>query len=173
MVSVETTKASDYKRIEEIYLDSFPKSERKPFPMLISGIKKGSAEMLSVFSDGMLCGFTYVYFHDGYALIDYFAMAEIFRGKGTGSKAMKKICERYKDRHVFLEIEQHSAGDIERRRMEFYRRCGYELCGINVCLFGVDMELMTYKCGITKEDYIALYVDMTNNEFVLKNVIVK
>ena len=56
MVSIETTKVSDYKRIEEIYLDSFPKSERKPFPMLISGIKKGSAEMLSVFQMGHCVG---------------------------------------------------------------------------------------------------------------------
>lgn len=173
MVEIEKTASSDYGKIEKIYLSSFPKSERKPFSMLLSGIKKGSADMISIFFDGSLCGFSYVYFYNDYALIDYFATDVNVRGKGIGTEAMKKICEKYREKKIFLEIENHTVGELERRRMEFYRRCGYELCGIDVTLFGVDMELMSYGCDITKENYISLYVDMTNHEFVLKNVNIK
>ncbi len=160
----------DINEVKRIYREAFPIAERKPFAILQKQIRDGSGEMCGVYADGELRGFFHTFFYNDYALLDYFAVSDKHRGEGIGHASLAQYCERYKDKKLFLEIEDHTAGTVQARRLEFYRGCGLVLTDVKVTLFGVPMELMTYKCDIDFETYHALYKSMLGTMLADKNV---
>nr|MBQ8253220.1 hypothetical protein [Lachnospiraceae bacterium] len=75
--------------------------------------------------------------------------------------------EKYSDRRFFLEIEsvdKPSSKLPERlRRKKFYLANGMQELGVNVKLFGVDMELLGYNGKVSFEEYRNLYFTAYGN----------
>ena len=44
-----------WKEVKEIYLEAFPKSERKPFFTIRHSVKRGKAQLLTAIEDAGIC----------------------------------------------------------------------------------------------------------------------
>ena len=52
--------AEQWKQVKEIYMEAFPKAERKPFFVLRHSVKSKKAQILTATEDGTLMGFVMV-----------------------------------------------------------------------------------------------------------------
>lgn len=162
------------KRVRLLYEDAFPKSEKKPFGMILRGRKKGNYEIFALEGeDGGFQGLAITMHYGELVLLDYFAIEPGCRGNGVGSRALNALQQRYQGKKFLLEIEstvglkeleENGKGDIpfdeadlRLRRKEFYLRNGMQPMDFLVNLFGVEMELMTYECSVTFEEYHAIF----------------
>lgn len=94
-------------------------------------------------------------------LLDYFAIAEDYRGQGEGSEALMLLQALYSDKKFFLEIEEPdetAENQKERlRRKAFYLRNGMQETGIRIKLFGVPMEILATDSSLNFEQCAKLY----------------
>ncbi len=185
---VKTIPAGDerqWKEMEELYLQAFPANERKPWQMIRRKAEEGTmaafwlgygeAEEETVFA-----GLAILMLYKDLVLLDYFAVLPELRSLGLGSRFLKEIKDRYPDGHLFLEAEMEddrADNALERRRRKaFYLRNGMRELGVEVCVFGVDMELLGFEEGITFSKYLELQLgvnDPSRHEILRKNLIEK
>ena len=97
-------------------------------------------------------------------LLDYFAIVKKFRAQGVGTAFLSEVVKKYEGQGIFCEIEStmdSEVTDMENRlrRKRFYLAGGMEETGIEVYLFGVRMELLTYNCEIDFDSYKKFYKD--------------
>ncbi len=159
-------KANDEQRlqaIEKLYLEAFPKEERKPFSLMVTKQAEGTMELLSLEEEGKFIGLA-IFAHDkDIALLDYFAICETYRNQGYGSRALKSLQKIYTGKRFVLEIEttKKSFSDAERRekRKAFYLRNGLHTMDFDVNLFGVEMEVLSNGEHLTFEEYLDVYIN--------------
>ena len=105
MKLVKSRRPRNLMNIYRLYLKSFPKNERKPFPFILLKQWRGTTEVLSLKNNkGEFLGLAITALQNNLALIAYFAISSEKRGKGIGSKALKLLKERYSNKKIFLEI---------------------------------------------------------------------
>ena len=142
--------------IKQLYLDAFPFEERIPFYiMVLVGNDKG-VEFLSIYDDDTWLGFIHTLVGDELSYIFYFAIDNRLRRSGYGSK----ILHEYKKIHPRLSlaiepIEENSDNIKQRRkRLEFYKKNGFETLDTKVVEMGIEFELMGAKgMEIKESDY--------------------
>ncbi len=163
-------------QIKTLYREAFPADERKPFSLIMEKRQEGSMEILSLENRvnapagisitasptrHQVLGEAILVYDNDLVLLDYFAIAPSLRGNGFGSRALELLQKRCGNRRFLLEIEDTSrqVPDLEQRisRKNFYLRGGMTCMDYTVSLFGVGMEIMTYGCEVTYEEYFALY----------------
>lgn len=149
-------------KVKKLYRAAFPRAERKPFFLMERKQKEGIMEILSIEEEEFL-GLVITILQGDLVLVDYFAITGENRGRGTGSRALALIRERYRGKRIFLEIESPdvSAKNFgERvRRKDFYHRNGFQDAGIYVKLFGIDMELLVDNCQLDFGEYYGVYLE--------------
>ncbi len=149
-----------------LYQKAFPKSEKKPFSMIRSMHKKGTSDVWRFERNGSFAGIIITINGEKNILLDYLAVDEKQRGTGIGSEILQLMKNHYEGKGVFLEIEsvyEECGNKAERiRRKHFYEKCGMESMEVFVWLFGVKMELMSFGCKMTFEEYHAFYRDNYN-----------
>lgn len=151
--------------MQSLYKESFPRSERKPFSLLLEKQKEGIAELLILGEQpekaplGLMI--TLADPQSDIVLLDYFAISPHSRGKGTGTQALALFRERYAGKRLLLEIERldSSAPNAEerQRRKQFYLRNDFTETRIFVRVFGVEMELLTNRTPLSFSEYVRLY----------------
>ena len=172
-MNIEIRKAldSELDKILEIYIEAFPKEERKPFDIICEHNRIGKAELCAIVIDGKVGGMVHTYLFEDFAMVDYFAIHKDKRNLGVGTQIIDLIRKKYKGYKIYLEIEDASIGKMQKRRLEFYKRCGLRQVGTYVNLFGVDMELLAFDdFKVTFPEYFALYTYMGGYEFAKRNV---
>ena len=147
-----------------LYRSAFPRSERKPFSVMLKKSREGKMDLWCLEEGGQFRGLVITINSPSLILVDYLAIAENFRGQGVGTAALDTIREHYKGRDIFLEIEsvyEDTPNLPERlRRKAFYLRCGLVPMKVMVWLFGVKMELLGFDgCRIDYDTYHAFYRD--------------
>ena len=149
-----------------LYRSAFPASERKPFSMIVKMWKAGKTDIWCLMENGVFRGLAITINSPKLVLLDYFAIGESCRGQGVGHGALAAILAHYRDRGVFLEIEDPSLpGEdqtLRQRRKAFYLPCGLEELGVKALLFGVPMELLGVRCAMTFEDYRSFFRERYN-----------
>lgn len=168
-------KATDEKRlklIEDLYLRAFPKSERKPFSLMVGKQAEGTMELLSIEEDLAFLGLA-IFAHDkDIALLDYFAITDEMRGKGIGSRAIKALQKIYAGKRFVLEIEttKKPCKDLEMRehRKAFYIRNGLHTMDFDVNLFGVEMEILSNADSLNFDEYLDVYRNACGLKFADK-----
>ena len=147
---------NNLEEIKQLYLDAFPFEERIPFYiMVLVGNDKG-VEFLSIYDDDTWLGFIHTLVGDELSYIFYFAIDNRLRQSGYGSK----ILHEYKKIHPRLSlaiepIEENSDNIKQRRkRLEFYKKNGFETLDTKVVEMGIEFELMGAKgMEIKENDY--------------------
>lgn len=146
-------------QIRQLYEKAFPASEKKPFSLIVEKRATGAVEILAIEDEKkQFKGLIITILHKDMVLIDYFAIEEEYRGTGIGSDALKLFTARYAKHRVFLEIESTVSENVEEydlkiRRKAFYQKNRLAPMNFLVDLFGVEMEVMTFHCDITFEEY--------------------
>ena len=146
MKLIKSRKPRNLMNIYRLYLKSFPKNERKPFPFILLKQWRGTTEVLSLKnSKGEFLGLAITALQNNLALIAYFAISR----------------ERYSDKKIFLEIENtetESENKEERkRRKNFYLKNGMLEMPFIINFFGTEMEVLTYNSPVTFEEYHSIY----------------
>lgn len=145
--------------LKKVYLEAFPREERKPFGLMEEWEKEGKLEILAIVEDETFIGLDINMLAPGteLALLDYFAIAPELRGGGYGSRALELILERFAGQQFIFEIEpeDETAENAmqRRRRRSFYLRNGLLPSGLLVSLFQVPFELLSTKPGLRFSDY--------------------
>ena len=149
--------------IYALYQKAFPKSEKKPFPIIYRKYREGKTHIWRFTRSGNFAGMVITINGDQNILIDYLAVAESQRGTGIGSEILPLMQKHYAGKGVFLEIEsvyEECGNKAERiRRKHFYEKAGLQSMDVFVWLFGVKMELMSFGAKLTYDEYHAFYRD--------------
>ena len=172
---MKIVKATDEKRlklIEDLYMRAFPKSERKPFKLMIQKQEEGTMELLSIEEENAFLGLA-IFAHDkDIALLDYFAISDDMRGQGIGSRAIKALQKIYAGKRFVLEIEttKKPCDDLEMRehRKAFYLRNGLHTMDFDVNLFGVEMEVLSNGKYLNFDEYLDVYKNACGLKFADK-----
>lgn len=153
-------------RIYQLYQKAFPASEKKPFAMIVKMHRKGASDVWYFTRNGRFAGLIITINGREQVLLDYLAVEEHQRGTGIGSEILRLMKEQYPDKGVFLEIESvyEPCDNREQRlrRKAFYEKCGMKSMEVFVWLFGVKMELMSFGCRLSYEQYHDFYRENYN-----------
>lgn len=161
------------KDLKRLYQDAFPASEKKPFWLIRKKQREGITEILGLVNEeNRLVGEIITIEWQDLLLVDYFAIVEDVRGQGCGAQALHLLQERYKDKRILLEIETPKVPceNIQERvrRKRFYQSCGMESMDYHVGLFGVEMEIMTYQCQVSFDEYHDIFIGVYGKHFAKK-----
>ncbi len=163
-MNLSTAGSLDMKFILDLYMESFPKEERKPFSVIQRKAAMGTMEILVITEGKKRIGLAITASEGDLVLLDYFAISKSCQGRGSGSEALFLLKELYSGKQFFLEIERPDEGAAnagERvRRKNFYLKNGMLETGIHVTLFGVPMELLAARPGLTFGECERLYREL-------------
>lgn len=151
---------NQWNEIKEIYLEAFPKAERKPFLAVRHSVKKGKAQLLTAMENRILQGFVMVIPYKDMIMVDYLAVSSKIRSQGTGSKIMQEVCRRFSDKKIVLLIERldNSAKNKEQRiaRRKFYIKNGFTSSDIYITGHSGNMEILNYGGTVSLREYMDL-----------------
>ena len=158
---LQTTTPQLYDQMETLYLEAFPKYERKPFSLMQETQVRGQVDMWSIMDGESFVGMAVTMKDKDLVLLDYFAIRSDLRGNGYGSKALQLLYKQYEKQRFFLEIESTQV-DCENKaqresRKAFYLRNGLKEVGISALVFETEMELLAHDCTLNFKEYQEIY----------------
>lgn len=138
----------DYEKsgdLQKLYDASFPDSERKPYSMILEGLEHGVYDALAFEFNGRVVALSFMIPHKKLVILDYLAVDPKYQNRKIGGQVLNFLEQVY-GQPVLVEIEStrnKTADSIENKRKNFYLRNGLNDLGLEICLFGVDMELLS------------------------------
>lgn len=160
--------------------DHFPADEIKPFYIMEKAIKEGKYFPYGYYENGGMSAYTCLLKTGDFFLLDYFAVMEQGRGKGTGSQILGIMKEHLKDREsVLLEVEEPLAKEpdvleLQKRRIQFYLRNDVRYTDLKAQVFGVPYLILNLGHRLQGEKaenaMKALYHSILSDEMYEKNV---
>ncbi|MDU3688100.1 MAG: GNAT family N-acetyltransferase [Anaerococcus hydrogenalis] len=161
--------------INDLYIEAFPKAERKPINQIIKVCQNGYGRIIPILMDDEFVGMFITLDSDGdnTLLIDYFAIKSDYRGLSLGSKAIELLNE-MENKTIIIEIEPcvNEASNLLQRqkRKKFYENLGFKQTDINISWFGVDLELMSLNKIINFNHYIDLLTSIFPKAYIEENI---
>ena len=93
-------------------------------------------------------------------MVDYLAVSDKIRSKGTGSQLLQELCSRFAGKKVVLLIERPDvpAENINQRlaRRKFYFKNQFTSSGIYINGAGGEMEVLNYGGTVSGQEYMKL-----------------
>ena len=161
-------------RIRALYERAFPKSEKKPFNLILDKCAEGSMQIYAITDDGEeFLGLAIFILEGRLALLDYLAIEEDKRGGGVGSAVIKEISRIFPNKVLLLEIEDPDESEADNtaervRRFGFYTRLGLRPMPYKVWLFGVKMLIMTLGASVDFDEYHRVFVNVFSEKTAKK-----
>ena len=116
-----------YTQVNEIYEKSFPQEER--YITLDKMIQSQNTELYCLIDNNHVLGIIYLIFYRNMIFILYLAVNTESRSKGYGSYLLKWCLQKYRDKKIYLNIEEvrENTKDYETRkkRLKFYQNNGF------------------------------------------------
>ena len=161
IITIKDATACQLPLVYKLYMEAFPKEERKPFELIQQKVKERQMEILVIEKNKTFVGLAITAYDKEKVLLDYFAIEASYRGQEIGGKAIEMLKQRYAKKVFFLEIEipdeKREDYETRMRRKTFYLKHGLKETKVYVDLFGVEMEILTASSEITFEAYLGLY----------------
>ena len=149
-----------WKEIKEIYMEAFPKAERKPFFTVRRSVNKGKSLLLTAMENEVLQGFVMAIPCKNMVMVDYLAVSSKIRSRGTGSKMMQEICRYFPGEKIVLLIERldDTAENKDQRiaRRRFYFKNGFTSSNIYITGRSGNMEILNFGGTVSKQEYMDL-----------------
>ena len=159
-MQIEALQERDWAQVKQIYLEAFPKAEQKPFSSLKRGVKKGKLEIYAAKEGDMLLGFAVVIPYGDQVMVDYLAVNQRLRSRGTGSRILQQVCRRFSDKAVVLlieELDEQAANHAQRvARRKFYLKNGFRSADLHPQINGSAMEVLVWGKSVTRQGYLNL-----------------
>lgn len=124
-ITIRPATGADETFVRGLYFASFPAEERRPWESLWLPNAACGPSALVIESGGVPAGFFTVWHFGSFRYIEHFATDARLRGSGIGSEALRALVQS-DAAPVVLEVELPGANDMASRRIEFYRRNGFE-----------------------------------------------
>lgn len=105
-----------------LYEAAFPEEERRPLPAQQRLLEEGALQLLEVMEAGRFAGFVFCWALTDFTFIEHFAIDPAMRGRGTGTKVITLLFERYG--RLVLETELPYTVNAQ-RRIRFYEALGF------------------------------------------------
>ena len=149
-----------WKEIKEIYMEAFPKAERKPFFTVRRSVNKGKSLLLTAMENEVLQGFVMAIPYKNMVMVDYLAVSSKIRSRGTGSKMMQEICRYFPGEKIVLLIERldDTAENKDQRiaRRRFYFKNGFTSSNIYITGRSGNMEVLNFGGTVSVQEYMGL-----------------
>lgn len=161
--------------IKNLYIEAFPKAERKPMDQIIKVCENGFGRIIPILLDDEFVGMfiTLDSNKDDTLLIDYFAIKNDYRGLSLGSKSIE-LLNKMENKTIIIEIEpchKEAKNLIQRqKRKKFYKNLGFKQTDINISWFGVDLELMSLNKTINFDHYMTLLTSIFPKSYIEDNI---
>ncbi len=159
-MEIKKVQASQWGQVKAIYMEAFPKAERKPFFLLRRAVRKGRSQLYLALDNGIVAGFISVIPYQGMVMVEYLAISNKIRGKGTGSKLLSEICRQYAAHRILLMIEQidENADNAQQRiaRKKFYLKNGFEPCSFIALGVSGPMEVLSCGCKVSGDEFLKI-----------------
>lgn len=174
MVNLKTNLSkTELKKLKILYKRAFPKSERKPFAMILRSYAEQKGEIYAVFRGAKFAGLAIILISQEAVLLDYLAILPKFQSQKIGSAVISKIMQIYSEKTIFCEIEstenlQNSLNSAKFKRKKFYLSNGLFSTSIKISLWGVKMELLSTKKEASFDEYFQIYRYAYGDKFELK-----
>ena len=89
MVTLAPAAPHERNALRRLYLEAFPRAERKPFRLLCRQARRGRMDLLTLRGEaGEPLGLAVTMLHESLVLLDYFAVDPAARGGGIGGEAL-------------------------------------------------------------------------------------
>lgn len=152
--------------VKHVYVDSFPKNERMPFPMMVAMSKLWNTDFLGFYEGDTLCGFVYLAHNSKIVFVMFLAVDKTLRSKGYGSAILQEIQNKYPNKKIIISIEpcDQKCPDIElrKRRKDFYMRNGYKETGYLMKLNSVVQEIIIINGEFNKKQFRTFFALYSN-----------
>ena len=116
-----------YKQVNDIYEKSFPQEER--YITLDKMVQSQNTDFYCLIENNQILGMIYLIFYKEMIFILYLAVNTEERSKGYGSYLLKWCLQKYRDKKIYLNIEEvrENTKDYETRkkRLKFYQNNGF------------------------------------------------
>ena len=149
-----------WEEIKEIYMEAFPKAERKPFFAVRQSVRKGKTLLLTAMEEGVLQGFAMAIPYKNMVMVDYLAVSSKIRSRGTGSKIMQEVCRFFPGKKIVLLIEQlDDAAENQQQRIarrKFYFKNGFTSSNLYITGHSGNMEILNFGGMVSKQEYMDL-----------------
>ncbi len=174
IVLTEKTTLSNRIKSFFLYQKAFPREEKKPFWLIRKAEKLGYGRNFLIENEkGEFLGLAFTISNGDYVLLDYLAIEMKHRGHGIGTQVLKKLKSLFHPLPLVLEIEDPDSICDNReeriKRAEFYKKCGMHTMDYRICLFGVDMKILTSGEDVSFERYHSLLYQVFGEQFA-KNI---
>ena len=146
-----------WKEIKTIYMEAFPKRERKPYFALRHSGKTKKAVVMAATEGEQVLGFIVLIPYKDMVMADYLAVSSKVRSRGTGSYIMQNVCRQYKDKKIVLLIErlddkaENKEQRIARRNGDYeFRRKGFGRSvyrSAEICAWNGDVQIVQDQSG--------------------------
>lgn len=148
-----------YNQVKNIYFESFPKEERYlSFKELVYNSMMNKAQMYCLIDEEKAQGFIYNILCDDMVFVLYIAVNSNKRSSGYGSKLIKWCLEKYKDKKIYLNIDEvdnkFEDYEVRLKRLNFYIKNNFKMteyisveeeCNFNILSNTEDINVEEYK----------------------------
>jgi GNAT superfamily N-acetyltransferase len=153
-------KSPEFEALVDLYLAAHPASELKPVDLLSEMAQRSDYLFLTVHLDHSVVGFSVVNINSqsDAAMLEYMAVAELWRGQGIGQHLFQQITEMREvfGRYLIVEVDSDKRpSPLQRdnsRRKRFYKNLGCrEIAGLDYVMPPVSthappaMDIMVYR----------------------------
>ena len=114
MTTMTKTRLRDIPQLFALYRTAFPRSERKPFGIILRMAREGRADLWTIRHRGRFAGLAATVNGPDIVLLDYFAVKRSLRGRGVGSAALMQLEKQYAGRARLFHL--HPQPDRKRGR---------------------------------------------------------
>lgn len=139
----------DIEKIGRINLEAFPDEERMDLDWQLGFCADGKLDLLGIYDDGLLVGFTTVFPSEGMDYVFFLAMDPSVRSRGYGARTLELVRQRYSGDCIVLDIEplspEEPGAELRSRRRGFYLRNGFRPSGCLLTYLGLAFEVL--YCG--------------------------
>lgn len=119
---------SDLEFIEKLYIESFPRNERRPILEMHHLLEDESRFNMFLLEteENTRIGFATYWELDTFIFIDHFAISSEHRSGGYGQKAVQELIKQT-SLPLVGEIELPSVSELASRRVKFYKKQGFQI----------------------------------------------
>lgn len=160
---IEITINEFKKNIYDKYIKLFPEEEQRDWKNIEKNHKKNIEKFYKIQLENITIGFFMLekLSNDYPVYIDYFAIFNEFQNKGYGTKSIQVLINKIVGTNgLIAEIEKESIENpITIRRVEFYKRLGFNKTGSEYLLYDVLYSPITNINCIDKEKMDSIFFD--------------
>jgi ribosomal protein S18 acetylase RimI-like enzyme len=123
---LDVSKHHELSFVENLYIESFPLSERRPVETMLEFYKSDKPFVIAItIEDEQIVGFLTYWDLGGFIFAEHFAISPEFRNGGYGRKVMELFIADM-SKPIILEVELPTT-ILSERRIGFYQRLGFRL----------------------------------------------